>query len=160
MTSGVDPGRFRPAEIVKGLQFAPADGRPRVHVEDADPERYGIVSRALRDAGFQVGPFCGGPHFNDPGDDRFRCVHVETGNCAPVLDADVILFRFGLESPVNAQLLEKLRSGPKPLKVVVEVEPGQGSSHRLLLEGCRVLESPATVDQILAAVRAELGEAP
>ena len=154
-------GRFRPGAIVRELHFAPPSGRPRVHVEDADPDRYMIAARALREAGYDVGPFCGGPHFNGPSDAGFHCVHVETGACAPVLEADVILFRFGLESPVNARLLERLRSGGRPLRVVAEIEPGQAASHALLLEGCRLLEAPASVDALLEAIRAELaGEPP
>jgi hypothetical protein len=160
MKTRLDSGRFRPSEIVKQLHFAPASGRPRVHVEDADPDRYMIAARALREAGYDVGPFCGGPHFNGPAEADFSCVHVETGRCAPVLEADVILFRFGLESPVNARLLERLRSGGRPLRVVAEVGAGQADSHALLLEGCRLLEAPASVTAVLEAIRAELAGEP
>lgn len=152
----MQPSRFRQNSIVRSLAWKVGEGRPRVHIEDHDPERFMNVVRALHDAGFEIGPFCGGPHFNDSGTDPFCCPFVESGECNAVDEADVILFRYGLESRENVELLDRLLHGPRPRRVVVETPPATAASHAVLLEGCRVLAAPATVADIVAAVRQEL----
>ena len=160
VSSLLRPGRFRPNAVVRSLRWGAGKGEgPRVHIEDDDPERYRNVAQALGDAGFQIGPFCGGPHFNATGPGTFRCPFVDTGECNAVEDADLILFRYGLESPESVALLDSLLHGGRPRHVVVETSARSAASHTLLLEGCRVLEAPATVSDIVDAVRAELRDA-
>jgi hypothetical protein len=156
MSSIFKSNRFKPNAVVRDLEWQEGAG-PRVHIEDDNPERYRNVANALRGAGFQIGPFCGGPHYNDTAQGDFRCPFVESGECNAVEEADVILFRYSLEGPKNAALLESLVAADHSHRVVVEVREESAATHTELLAHCRVLAAPATVDDIVAAVRAEVG---
>jgi hypothetical protein len=141
------------------LKWARPSGRPRVFIEDADLDRYRIAARALTDAHYQVGPFCGGSHFHEAVFQNRpvpNCPLIKTGSCTLLEPAQVIVFRYDLESPENRLVLELIRHKHPETPVVVETSPDWAGQLAPLLEDCDVVDAPATLDGILAAVDAAL----
>ena len=127
-------------------------------IEDADASRYVMTARALQRAGYEVGSFCGGRHFYD--DQPPGCRILKNGRCALLEEADVIVYRFELDSFESRRLLEtiKLRYPRKP--VVVEAAPSQVLGHRDLLAGYDVVVGPITTQSLLEAIESALGRRP
>jgi hypothetical protein len=143
------------------LKWAPPDGRSRVFIEDADPGRYQLAARALSEIGYQVGPFCGGSHFHEAVFTNGRvppCPLVRQGGCTLLEEAEVIVFRYGLESPENRLVLDLIRHRYPEVPVVVEASPDERAQHAQLLAGYEVVAAPATLDGLVAAVHTALAE--
>lgn len=126
----------------------------RVFVEDADASRYVMTARALQRAGYEVGSFCGGRHFSD--EQPSGCRLVKDGRCTLLEEADVIVFRFELDSPENRRVLETIRQRYPRKPVVVEVTPSQALEHRDLLAGYGVAVGPMTAHSLLEAIESAL----
>lgn len=140
--------------LVQRLLRRARSGGARVFIEDADPSRYVITSQALRRAGYDVGPFCGGRHF--PEGRALGCPLVKRGRCALLEDADVIVYRFGLASPENLRMLEAMKRQYPRKPVVVEAAPSQLLEHRDLLRGYDVVVGPVATQSLLASVESAL----
>ena len=137
------------------LKWQPRDGRTRVFIEDADPDRYRIAARALADAGFQVGPFCGGTHFHDAVFEDGAvpiCPLIKKGECTLVEEAEVIVFRFGLESPKNRLVLDLIRHARPETPVILEATKDEEAQLRPLPEGFHIVPAPAALDDLVRAV--------
>jgi hypothetical protein len=139
------------------LTWAPGNGKARVFIEDADPDRYRTAAQALMQAGYEVGPFCGGSHFHEA---VFENVHVPTcplvrkGGCDLLERADVIVYRYGLESPENRLVLDLIRHRYAETPVVVEASADDQAQLAELLAGYRLVTAPAALDDIVSAVGA------
>jgi hypothetical protein len=141
------------------LKWPEATGGTRVFVEDADPERYRLAARALTAAGYQVGPFCGGAHFHDAVFQGVRvptCPLIKKGRCAVLEEAQVIVFRYGLESPENRLVLDLIRHRHPAIPVVVEAPADAAAQLAPLLDGYRLVPAPAQLDDLVDAVGAAL----
>ncbi len=137
------------------LTWPRAGGKTRVFIEDADPDRYRIAAQALAGKGYQVGPFCGGSHFHEAVFQNKRvptCPLVKKGGCTLLEQAEVIVFRYGLESPENRLVLDLIRRTYAQTPVVVEASADEQAQFSHLLAGCRVLTAPAVLDEFLDAV--------
>jgi hypothetical protein len=142
------------------LKWPPASRRTRVFIEDADPDRYRIAARALTDAGYEVGPFCGGAHFHDAVFEGVRvptCPLIKKGSCAALEAAEVIVFRYGLESPENRLVLDLIRHRHPETPVVVEASDEDAAQLAQLLDGYRLVPAPAALDDLVQAVGAVRG---
>jgi hypothetical protein len=135
------------------------EGKTRVFIEDADPDRYRIAAQVLEHAGYQVGPFCGGSHFHEAVfQDRPvpPCPLVKQGGCSLLEQADVIIFRYDLESPKNRVVLDLIRHRYAQTPVVVEASADEQAQFSQLLAGYRVVTAPAMLDELVDAVRVAL----
>jgi hypothetical protein len=138
------------------LRWPAATGRQRVFIEDADPDRYRIAAQALTKAGYEVGPFCGGTHFHGTVYESVTpppCRLIESGNCPLLEGADVIVYRFGLESPENRAVLAEIAQRFPRTPVVVETTEPDRDALAGLHPKAEVLAGPAPLDDLVAAVR-------
>jgi hypothetical protein len=140
------------------LQWPPDRGKPRIFIEDAEPDRYRAAARAFSRYGYEVGPFCGGVHFHErvyPSQTP-RCMALEEGGCPLLEEADVIVYRFGLESPQNRAVLAEIARKFPATPVVAEVTEADRDALAELHPNAQVLAGPAPLDDLVAAVRALL----
>ncbi len=140
-------------ETQLGPQPWPWLERPRVLIENPDDKQGLACASVLRRAGYSVA-VCPGPveSHRPPG----RCPLIGSDGCSLVDGADVIVSSLGLETAHGRQVVRALRRLHPGTPLVVEVEPEDLGRYRDVVEGCRVLESPASPETLLAAVRESL----
>jgi hypothetical protein len=125
----------------------PWEGAPRVLIEDAGEGVDLATATALRRAGYAVA-VCPGPASGDP------CPLVKHGECSWAAGADVVVSRLGLGVRPTREIVDALRRRYASKPLVVEASDHDALVWGELLEGCRVLEAPATPDTVVDAVRA------
>lgn len=131
--------------------------RPRVLVENPD-DAAGLASASiLRRAGYAVAVCCGPAERRRPPE---RCPLVGPDGCALVHGADVIVSSLGLERPEGRAVVQALRARYPETPLVVEVAPGEADRYRQALDGCDVIPSSVTPEQLLTAVRGALARRP
>jgi hypothetical protein len=122
---------------------------PRVVVESRDlAERWAIES-ILRRAGFEV-VSCSGPEQLPSG----RCPLVAGEGCPAVVEADAVFYRLDLPDAANEQVLGALNAYASRRPIVVEVPQPRARQLAELLDGCRVLSTPASGAEIVSALAA------
>jgi len=99
--------------------------RPRVLLENPDPEAATAELDTLRHAGYAVA-VCSGPTSND------SCPVACSEGCALVEGADVVVTSLGLDRPEGRAVAEGLglRYPQRPL--VIEARPGELTTEQLL----------------------------
>jgi hypothetical protein len=129
------------------------DGRLRVLVENPD---FGFAAeRVFEAAGYNVA-VCGGP-------ERLRghrCPLVTEGRCALAEGADVIVHSLNPARPEHAAVLRALRARHPTTPLIVEVPSPALVRHTALLQGCTIMEMPATRDKLVSTVASSLDRAP
>ena len=124
----------------------PWSGHPRVLIEHAD-ESVGLsLATGLRHAGYAVA-VCPGPAQSE------RCPLAGDDGCEVAHGADVIVSSLGLGTARSREVLEALRARCAGTPLVVEVAPEEKEEWSDLLQGCEVVVSPVTPDELVAAVR-------
>jgi DNA-binding response OmpR family regulator len=118
---------------------------PRVLVEHPDEASGLALASNLRQAGYAVA-VCPGPEHSE------RCPLAGPGDCAVAHGADVIVSSLGLERPEARGVLAALRTRCADTPLIVEVTAGQQREYEGLLEGCDVVLSPVSPEQLVAAV--------
>ena len=110
------------------------------------------IASGLRFAGYAVA-VCPGP----PG--RGQCPLTGPEGCAPAHDADLVVCALGYERETAQEVLRELRTRYPHMSLLVEAPSDTDAELRELLDGCHQLPSPATPEQIVAAVQGLLGQA-
>jgi DNA-binding NarL/FixJ family response regulator len=116
-----------------------------VLVEHPDEETGLGIASGLRFAGYAVA-VCPGPR------GHARCPLTGPAGCAPAHDADIVVCSLGYEREEAREVLRELRMRYPDTPLVVEVPSDMDADLRELLDGCRRLPSPASPEQIVAAV--------
>jgi CheY-like chemotaxis protein len=119
---------------------------PRVLVEHPDEEAGLGIASGLRFAGYAVA-VCPGPR------GHARCPLTGPAGCAPAHDADIVVCSLGYEREEAREVLRELRMRYPDTPLVVEAPSDMDADLRELLDGCRRLPSPASPEQIVAAVQ-------
>lgn len=125
-------------------------GSPRVLIEHADEAKGISLAAAVRQAGYAVA-VCPGPAQSE------RCPLAGDEGCEAAHGADVIVAGLGLDTPQSREVLEALRARCPGSSLIVEVTPEEKKEWSDLLQGCEVVVSPVTPDELVAAVRGVLG---
>lgn len=107
------------------------------------------LAAGLRQAGYGVA-VCPGPAESE------RCPLAGDDGCEAAHGADVIVAGLGLSKPQSREVLEALRTRCAGTPLVVEVSPEEKEEWSDLLQGCEVVVSPVTPDELVAAVRGVL----
>jgi CheY-like chemotaxis protein len=131
----------------------PADAAPgsRIVVECRDHDLSDAAASALEAGGHTV-MTCSGP------DDVHRCPLLETGSCALVDGAAVVVNLLGLDGDEPNEVLRRLRSTTPDTPVVVEASAAERDRHGDALDGVFVVEPPLRRSRLLAEVtRAQVG---
>ena len=124
-------------------------GNPRVLIEHADEAKGMSLAAAVRHAGYAVA-VCPGPAQSE------RCPLAGDEGCEAAHGADVIVTSLGLGTRQSREVLEALRARCPATPLVVEVTPEEKEEWSGRLQGCEVVVSPATPDELVAAVRGVL----
>jgi DNA-binding response OmpR family regulator len=140
---------MRKRETKLSPQPWPWPGHPRVLIEHAEEAVGMSLASGLRHAGYAVA-VCPGPGRSE------RCPLAGDEGCEAAHGADVIVAGLGLGTPQSREVLEALRARCAGTPLVVEVAPEEKAEWAELLEGCEVVLSPVTPDELLAAVRGVL----
>ncbi len=127
----------------------PWPGHPRVLIEHADESVGMSLAAGLRHAGYGVA-VCPGPGSSE------RCPLAGDEGCEAAHGADVILAGLGLGTPQSREVLEALRARCAGIPLIVEVATEEKEQWSELLQGCEVVVSPVTSDELVAAVRGVL----
>jgi DNA-binding response OmpR family regulator len=125
---------------------------PRVLVEHQDETTGLALASGLREAGYAVA-VCPGPEHSE------RCPLAEPEGCSVAHGADVIVSSLGLERPEARGVLAALRMRCGDTPVIVEVTAAQQAEYEALLEGCDLVPSPVSPEQLVTAVEAALRRA-
>jgi CheY-like chemotaxis protein len=118
---------------------------PRVLVEHPDQAAGLALASGLRQAGYAVA-VCPGPEHSE------RCPLAGPEDCSVAHGADVIVSSLGLERPEARGVLAALRTRCADTPLIVEVTASQQAEYESLLEGCDVVLSPVSPEQLVAAV--------
>ncbi len=132
-----------------GPQPWPWPGHPRVLIEHVDESVGMSVAAGLRQAGYAVA-VCPGPAHTE------RCPLAGDAGCEIAHGADVIVSSLGLGSPQSREVLEALRARCAGTPLIVEVAPDEKEEWADLLQGCEVVVSPVSPDDLVAAVQGAL----
>lgn len=124
-------------------------GHPRVLIEHADEARGMSLAAAVREAGYAVA-VCPGPAQSE------RCPLAGDEGCEAAHGADVIVAGLGLGTPQSREVLEALRARCDGIPLIVELAAEERERWPELLQGCQVVDSPVTADDLVAAVRGVL----
>jgi CheY-like chemotaxis protein len=122
---------------------------PRVLVEHPDETAGMAFASGLRQAGYAVA-VCPGPEHSE------RCPLAGPEDCTVAHGADVIVSSLGLERPEARGVLAALRARCADTPLIVEVTAGQQAEYESLLEGCDLVVSPVSPEQLVAAVKGAL----
>ena len=141
-----------------GPQPWPWLGSPRVLIEDPEEAESLESVEALRRAGYAVA-VCPGPIEASPGV-CYRCPLVAQEECALVDGADVVVSSLGLDRPEDREVLETLKLRRPSKRLIVKASRYELERWPDLVEGCTVLVSPATPDELVAAVSDALASTP
>jgi hypothetical protein len=125
---------------------------PRVLVENPDEAAGLAIASGLRFAGYAVA-VCPGPAGHG------RCPLTGPAGCAPAHDADLVVGSLGYEQEAAREVLRELRTRYPDTPLIVEAPSEMDAGLRELLEGCHQLSAPASVEQIVAAVKGLSGQA-
>lgn len=124
---------------------------PRVLVEHPD-EKLGMeIASGLRYAGYAVA-ICPGPR------GHARCPLTGPAGCAPAHDTDLVVSSLGLQHESAREILREMRARYPETPLLVEVPPQADAELLALLDGCHLLSSPATPEQVVAAVQRVAGD--
>lgn len=124
-------------------------GHPRVLIEHADESAGMSLAGSLRHGGYAVA-VCPGPAQSQ------RCPLAGDQGCEAAHGADVVVSGLGLGTPQTREVLAALRSRCAGIPLIVEVAAEEKEKWSDLLDGCDVLVSPVTPDELVAAVRGAL----
>jgi hypothetical protein len=124
---------------------------PRVLVEHPDEATGLAIASGLRFAGFAVG-ICPGPH------GHAKCPLTGPAGCAPAHNANLVVCSLGYEPGAAREILRELRTRYPDTPLLVEVPVDIDAELLELLDGCHSLQTPATAEQIVAAVRELAGD--
>jgi DNA-binding response OmpR family regulator len=122
---------------------------PRVLVEHPDEAAGLALASGLRQAGYAVA-VCPGPEQSE------RCPLAGPKDCSVAHGADVIVSSLGLERAEARGVLAALRTRCAGTPLIVEVTAGQEAEYGSLLEGCDLVLSPVSPEQLVAAVEGAL----
>jgi hypothetical protein len=117
----------------------------RVVVECRDADVSDAAAEILTAAGHEVRT-CPGP------DDRHRCPLLETGSCALVDGADVVVNLLGFRDDDRNAVLDRLQATAPGTPVVVEASPAERARHHDELDHAFVLDSPLRRTGLLTQV--------
>jgi DNA-binding response OmpR family regulator len=107
------------------------------------------LAAAVREAGYAVA-VCPGPAQPE------RCPLAGDEGCEAAHGADVIVAGLGLGTPRSREVLEALRARCDGIPLIVEVAADERKRWPELLQGCAVVDSPVTPDELVATVRGVL----
>ncbi|HEX6725264.1 MAG TPA: hypothetical protein VF073_08440 [Gaiella sp.] len=144
----------RPPHVIEIGDWEARRGRPRALVENPDGAELWAYAETLREAGYDVAT-CAGEH----PDGSDRCPLLETGNCALVEGADVVVSTCSIQR--GDRLLAVLGSqGSTP--VVFEAPAPDFERFAHLAGNATLVATPVTAQALVQAVaqaRADAGEA-
>lgn len=120
---------------------------PRVLLEHPDADRATRLAAGLREAGYAVA-VCTGPLPHD------RCPLAGRDGCAAADGADVIVSALGLRSSEARDALAALRLRLPSTPLLVEAPSQDVARWPELVEGCDLLEPPASPARLVESVRA------
>lgn len=140
-------------ELIQDHQWEPG-ARPRVLVEAVEWGTREHAAAALRDHGYDT-VTCPGPEGAGQ-----RCRLAAGDGCSAAEGVDVVVHALRPWDPRNVEALRALRRRLPDLRVVVEVAAPDVARQKLDLEGCVVLEAPASAAGLVAAVGRALGADP
>ena len=121
------------------------DGRTKLLIEDPDAWAY---AEHFEGAGFDVA-LCAGPQAE--GDQCSRCPLVESGQCAAVDEADVILS--SLPGEVGKPIVHALAERSRRIPTVLHVPAPQAAEYHELFEDATLVPVPASLDELETAIR-------
>jgi hypothetical protein len=127
-------------------------GHPRVLIEHPDEAAGLAIASGLRFAGYAVG-VCPGPRGHG------QCPLTGPAGCAPAHDADLVVCSLGYEREVAREVLRELRTRYPDTPLMVEVPSDIDADLLELLDGCHRLPTPASAEQVVAAVQSLSGHA-
>lgn len=125
---------------------------PRILVEHPDEATGLAIASGLRFAGYAVA-VCPGPHGHG------QCPLTGPEGCAPAHDADLVVCCLGYEHEAARKVLRELRVRYPHTPLLVEAPSDMDAELHEFLGGCHQLPTPATPDQIVAAVQSLSGQA-
>jgi hypothetical protein len=137
------------------LQPWPSVDRPRVLIEQADPDRSLELAGEIRRAGCSVG-ICRGP--DAAANPATRCPLHRLEPCVAVEGADLVVTALNLEQADSLQVLRGLRTRYPSIPLVVQATVDQTLELGDLLTGCTVVPVDADAIQLSHAVVAALGQ--
>jgi DNA-binding NarL/FixJ family response regulator len=123
-----------------------------VLVEHPDEATGLAIACGLRFAGFAVA-VCPGPRGHG------QCPLTGPAGCAPAHDADLVVCSLGYEQETAREVLRELRTRYPATPLLVEVPSEVDANLRALLDGCNLLQAPATPEQVVIAVQSLTAEA-
>jgi CheY-like chemotaxis protein len=144
---------MRKRALTIDLQPWPFPDRPRVLIEQADPDRSLELATALNKAGYAVG-ICRGPDV--AGTPATRCPLHRLGPCVAVEGADLVVTALDLEQEDGRQVLRGLRTRYPGIPLVVAATVTETLELGDLLTGCTVVPVDAEPKQLVQAVVTEL----
>jgi hypothetical protein len=127
-------------------------GHPRVLIEHPDEAAGLAIASGLRFVGYAVG-VCPGPRGHG------QCPLTGPAGCAPAHDADLVVCSLGYEREVAREVLRELRTRYPDTPLMVEVPSDIDADLLELLDGCHRLPTPASAEQVVAAVQSLSGHA-
>jgi hypothetical protein len=133
------------ANILAAPAFAEGRGGPKLLIEDPDGWSY---ADHFERAGFRVA-LCDGPR--PEGADCSRCPLLETGRCAAVESADVILS--ALPGDVGKPIVGALGERARMVPTVLHVPGPRADEYARLLDEATIVRFPAPLAELEAAVR-------
>lgn len=140
-------------ELIQDHEWEPG-ARPRVLVEAVEWGTREHAAAVLRNHGYDT-VTCPGPEGAGQ-----RCRLAAGEGCSAAEGVDVVVHALRPWDPRNVEALRALRRRLPGLRVVVEVAAPDVARQNLDLEGCVVLEAPASAAGLVAAVDRALGAQP
>lgn len=132
-------------ELIQDHEWGPG-ARPRVLVEAVEWGTREHAAAVLRERGYDA-VTCPGPEGAGQ-----RCRLAAGEGCSAVEGVDVVVHSLRPWDPRNIEALRALRRRVPPGRVIVEVAAPEAARRKVDLEGCVVLEAPASATQLLEAV--------
>ena len=121
-------------------------------IEHPDEAAGLAIASGLRFAGYAVA-VCPGPQGHG------QCPLTGPAGCAPAHDADLVVCSLGYEREVAREVLRELRTRYPDTPLMVEVPSDIDADLLELLDGCHRLPTPASAEQVVAAVQSLSGHA-
>jgi hypothetical protein len=140
-------------ELIQDHEWGPGP-RPRVVVEAVEWGAREHAAAVLREHGYEA-VTCPGPEGAGQ-----RCRLATGEGCSAVEGADVVVHSLRPWDPRNVEALRALRRRMPAHHVVVEVSGPDAARRKVDLEGCVVLEAPASAAELLDAVARAIGHEP